>query len=234
LFEGEIMPTTWLDTVLRQTRRLGEFPYPHWAAGFLNNPIRRFVGKPGTVVDRLGLTGAERVLEVGPGPGFFGPGPGFFSTELARRLPRGRLELFDVQPEMLDNSRHSLDGAGCHNVGFHAGDACDGLPFPDGAFDVAFLAAVLGEVPDKVTCIRSLARVLRPGGLLVLVEAFPDPDRRACRSCADSSSQRASTSRAATAPRAVTSGDSGGFRCPECGRRPSISRQRTPPGVRLG
>jgi ubiquinone/menaquinone biosynthesis C-methylase UbiE len=128
------------------------------------------VGKTGTVVDRLGLTGAERVLEVGPGPGFF-------STELARRLPRGRLELFEVQPEMLDNSRHSLDGAGCHNVGFHAGDACDGLPFPDGAFDVAFLAAVLGEVPDKVACIRSLARVLRPGGLLVLVEAFPDPDR---------------------------------------------------------
>jgi hypothetical protein len=26
-------------------------------------------------------------------------------------------------------------------------------------------------------CIRSLERMLRPGGLLVFVEAFPDPDR---------------------------------------------------------
>jgi ubiquinone/menaquinone biosynthesis C-methylase UbiE len=51
------------------------------------------------------------------------------------------------------------------------------LPFPDASFDVAFLAAVLGEVPDKSACVRSLGRVLRPGGLLVVVEAFPDPQR---------------------------------------------------------
>jgi ubiquinone/menaquinone biosynthesis C-methylase UbiE len=63
--------------------------------------------------------------------------PGFFSTGLARRLPQGRFELFDV----------------------------------------AFLAAVLGEVPDKAARVHSVARVLRPGGLLVFVEAFPDPDR---------------------------------------------------------
>ncbi len=85
--------------------------------------------------------------------------------------------MFDVQPEMLDKARHSLDGAGCHNVGFRAGDASGGLPFPDEGFDVAFLAAVLGEVPDKAACVHSLARVLRPGGLLVFVEAFPDPHR---------------------------------------------------------
>ena len=39
------------------------------------------------------------------------------------------------------------------------------------------MAAVLGEVPDKAACVHSLARVPRPGGLLVFVEAFPDPDR---------------------------------------------------------
>lgn len=165
------MPTTWLDAVLRQTRRAGDFPYPHWASIFLNNPIRRVLGRPGSVIDGLLLAGAERVLELGPGPGYF-------STEIARRLPEGRLELFDLQPEMLAKARHALERAGCHNVGFHAGDASGELPFPDGCFDVAFLAAVLGEVPDKSACIRSLARVLRPGGLLVFVEAFPDPDRQ--------------------------------------------------------
>lgn len=166
------MPTSWMDTVLRQSRRAGGFPYPHWAAGFLNNPVRRLIGRPGSVVDSLMLTGNERVLEIGPGPGYF-------STELALRLPTGRLELFDLQPQMLDKARRKLDlvDTGCR-VGFHSGDAGAGLPFPDESFDVAFLAAVLGEVPDPDACIRSLERVLSPGGLLVFVEAFPDPDRQ--------------------------------------------------------
>jgi ubiquinone/menaquinone biosynthesis C-methylase UbiE len=122
------------------------------------------------VIDGLALNPADRVLEVGPGPGYF-------SVELARVLPRGRLELFDLQPEMLEKARRALDRAGCHGVGFHSGDASGEFPFPDESFDVAFLAAVLGEVPDKTACIRSLARVLRPDGLLVVVEYFPDPDR---------------------------------------------------------
>ncbi len=164
------MPTSWLDTVLRQTRRASDMPYPHWAAVFLNNPIRRALGRPGAVIEGLGLDSAARVLELGPGPGYF-------SVELARRLPEGRLALFDLQPEMLDKARSALARAGCHNVDFHSGDASDEFPFPDGSFDVAFLAAVHGEVPDKAACVRSLARVLRPGGLLVIVEYFHDPDR---------------------------------------------------------
>jgi ubiquinone/menaquinone biosynthesis C-methylase UbiE len=51
------------------------------------------------------------------------------------------------------------------------------ISLPDNAFDVAFLAAVIGEVPDMPACIRSLARIIRPGGLLVFVEGFPDRDR---------------------------------------------------------
>jgi hypothetical protein len=37
------------------------------------------------------------------------------------------------------------------------------------------LAALLGEVSGTAACINSLALVLRPGGLLMLVGAFPDP-----------------------------------------------------------
>ncbi len=165
------MPTSWLDTVVRQTRKAGDFPYPHWAAIFLNNPIRRRIGRPGAVIDGLMLDGDERVLEIGPGPGYF-------SVEIAKRVRAGRLHLFDLQPQMLDKARRALDAAGCRNADFHTGDASVGLPFADDSFDVAFLAAVLGEVPDKDICIRGLQRVLRPGGLLVFVEGFPDPDRQ--------------------------------------------------------
>jgi SAM-dependent methyltransferase len=77
------------------------------------------------VIDGLGLDPAARVLELGPGPGYF-------SVELARRLPEGRLALFDLQPEMLDKARSALARAGCHDVDFHSGDASDEFPFPTG------------------------------------------------------------------------------------------------------
>jgi ubiquinone/menaquinone biosynthesis C-methylase UbiE len=166
------MPTTLLDTITRQARRLegGATAFPHQFAFVLDNPIRRRLSHPRHIVDSFGLTGSEHVLELGPGPGFF-------SAEIARRLTSGRLELFDLQPEMLDKARRKLDDAGCRNVGFHAGEASAGLPFPDSAFDVAFLASVIGEVPDRTACVRSLGRVVKSGGSLVFFERFPDPDR---------------------------------------------------------
>ncbi|MEU7143671.1 class I SAM-dependent methyltransferase [Nocardia sp. NPDC046473] len=159
-----------MDTLLRQTRRVGDFPYPHQAAFLLDNPVRRLFTNPRDTIDQLELSGTEQVLELGPGPGFY-------SLELARKLTDGRLELFDIQPQMLDKARRKLAAAGCDNVGFHSGDAGAGLPFPDDSFDVAFLAAVIGEVPDKPACIRALARALKPGAQLAFFEHFPDPDR---------------------------------------------------------
>jgi ubiquinone/menaquinone biosynthesis C-methylase UbiE len=164
------MPTTWVDALLHKARQKGASPYPHQAAFILNNPFRRALSKPGRTVDSIGLTGSEHVLEVGPGPGFY-------SVEIARRLSYGRLDLFDIQPEMLEKARRRLEQAGFRDVGFTTGQASEGFPFPDNTFDVAFLAAVIGEVPDKQACIRSLGRVLKPGGHLVFAETFPDPDR---------------------------------------------------------
>jgi ubiquinone/menaquinone biosynthesis C-methylase UbiE len=163
------MPTTWVDALLHKARQ-NPSPYPHQAAFFLNNPVRRAFSNPARIVSSIRLTGSERVLEVGPGPGFY-------SVEIARRLTYGHLDLFDIQPEMLEKARRQLERAGFHNVGFTAGQAAEGFPFPDNTFDTAFLAAVIGEVPDKQACIRSLGRILKPGGQLVFAEAFPDPDR---------------------------------------------------------
>ncbi|HWX98966.1 MAG TPA: methyltransferase domain-containing protein [Mycobacterium sp.] len=164
------MPTTWVDALLHKARQEGVSPFPHQAAFMLNNPLRRAIVNPARKVDGLGLTGSEHVLEVGPGPGFY-------SVEIARRLTYGRLDLFDIQPEMLETARRQLERAGFRDIGYAAGQAGEGFPFPDNTFDAAFLAAVIGEVPDKQACIRSLACVLKPGGRLVFAETFPDPDR---------------------------------------------------------
>jgi ubiquinone/menaquinone biosynthesis C-methylase UbiE len=172
------MPTTWVDALLHKRRQKGAAPYPHQAAFLLNNPVRRVLSNPARKVDSIGLTGSERVLEVGPGPGFY-------SVQIARRLTYGRLDLFDLQTEMLDKARRQLELAGFHDVGFTAGEASDGFPYPEHTFDAAFLAAVIGEVPDKPACIRSLGRVLKPGGQLVFAETFPDPDRMSVRELRD-------------------------------------------------
>jgi ubiquinone/menaquinone biosynthesis C-methylase UbiE len=142
--------------------------FPHQLSFLLGSALRRFVLSPEELADRLHLSQAARVLELGPGPGYF-------SVEIAHRLPRGRLELFDLQREMLKQARRRLERAGMSNVGFTRGDAVH-LPFSEKQFDVVFLVAVLGEVADSAACVQDIYRTLRPGGLLSITEQPGDPD----------------------------------------------------------
>jgi ubiquinone/menaquinone biosynthesis C-methylase UbiE len=142
--------------------------FPHRLSFVIDNPIRRWLFPPERLVARLGLVADANVLELGPGSGYF-------SAALARSLPRGHLELFDVQQEMLDKACIKLEAAGLYNVGFTQGDA-QVLPFPDGFFDAAVLVDVLGEIPDERACLKGLYGCVRRGGLLSVTEQLPDPD----------------------------------------------------------
>src|SRR5262245_24054322 len=122
------------------SRFSGRGTYPHQLAVLLLFPLRRIILSPEQLVRHLHLTRTSRVLEVGPGPGFF-------SIDVARALPEGRLELVDIQLEMLQKARGRLRRAGVRNAGCTRANAVT-LPFRSGAFDAAFLVAVLGEVPD--------------------------------------------------------------------------------------
>jgi uncharacterized protein len=146
----------------------GRGTYPHQLAGVLLFPLRRVIFSPRQLLDQLHLTPTSRVLEVGPGPGFF-------SVEVARAVPGGRLELVDIQLEMLKKARRRLHRSGSRGVGFTQADAA-ALPFRPQQFDAAFLVAVLGEIPDPGACVASIAALLREGGRLVFVELPGDPD----------------------------------------------------------
>ena len=144
-------------------------PMPHTHAAHLLNPLRSLVLSPSALVRRLALKPDFTVLELGPGPGYFSPA-------VARAVPRGRLVLADVQAEMLDMARKRLDEHGAGNVDFHQADA-RALPLAEASVDVAFLVAILGEVPDRAACLAELHRVIRPGGLLSVTEMRVfDPD----------------------------------------------------------
>ncbi len=109
----------------------------------------------------------ERILEIGPGTGYY-------SLDVAESVSTGRLDLFDLQPEMLDHTMRRVAERGLGHVHPTQGDARR-LPYPDASFDAAYLTAVLGEIPDGDQALRELARVLKPGGRLVVGELFGDP-----------------------------------------------------------
>ena len=119
------------------------------------------------LLEALALAPDERVLEIGPGTGYY-------TFDIAAALPAGQIDVFDVQQEMLDHVMRAAEQGGVTNVRATLGDAQD-LPYDDDAFDAAVLVTVLGEIPDQDQALREVARVLRPGGRLVVGELFGDP-----------------------------------------------------------
>ncbi|OIK01017.1 class I SAM-dependent methyltransferase [Streptomyces monashensis] len=71
----------------------------------------------------------------------------------------------DASPEMLVQARKGLPGVGFHEAELHQ------LPLPDNAVDTVVCALALTHVPDLGAVMAEFARVLRPGGNLVISDA---------------------------------------------------------------
>jgi SAM-dependent methyltransferase len=110
----------------------------------------------------------ERILEVGPGTGYY-------TLDVAEWVkPDGQVDILDIQQEMLDHTMLRAGGRGLSNINPTRADAT-AMPYDDGTHDAAFLVTVLGEVPDQDAALRELARVLKPGGRLIVGELLGDP-----------------------------------------------------------
>ena len=118
--------------------------------------------------DALDASPGERILEVGPGTGYY-------TLDAAGWIgPDGTLEIFDIQQEMLDHTMQRAAEEGISNIRPTRGDGRN-LPFADDSFDQAFLVTTLGEIPDQAAAISELARVIKPGARLVVGELMGDP-----------------------------------------------------------
>ena len=148
-----------------QTRR-NPSACPYGQRVFLDLP-RPFLGRD-QLVRILAPVPRERLLEVGPGTGYY-------TLDVARCLePGGQLDILDLQPGMLEETMRRAAAHGVRTIVPAQGNA-DALPYPDATFDAAYLVATLGEVPDKDRALRELRRVLKQGGRLVVGEGQPDP-----------------------------------------------------------
>ena len=118
------------------------------------------------MVDLLDLSPSSRVLEVGAGTCRD-------TVQIARRLADdGVLFVQDLSPGMLTIGRDRMhdargDGAWPGRLEFFIGNAVH-LPFADGALDATFHFGGLNLFTDKERALAEMARVVKPGGKVVV------------------------------------------------------------------
>jgi demethylmenaquinone methyltransferase/2-methoxy-6-polyprenyl-1,4-benzoquinol methylase len=113
---------------------------------------------------KTGLRPGQQALDVAAGSGDLAAG-------LARQVGKtGRVVVTDINAAMLAEGRDRLLNEGlAGNVEYVLADA-EALPFPDGSFHCVTIGFGLRNVTDKDTALRSLYRVLKPGGRLLVLE----------------------------------------------------------------
>lgn len=116
-----------------------------------------------SIIERLPFAGREFAVDAGCGDGFF-------TGLLAERLPRGRVAGLDSSEEFLEAAGKRLrtpigDGV----VELIKGSVTE-LPLSDQSVDVLFSAHSMQSYPDIPRTLHEFHRVLRPGGLVAVLE----------------------------------------------------------------
>lgn len=120
-------------------------------------------------IDSSGVRSGQRVLDLAGGTGDL-------TAKFSRLVgPQGQVVLADINASMLSVGRTKLQDMGVvGNVAYVQADA-EKLPFPDDHFDCITIAFGLRNVTDKDAALRSMLRVLKPGGRLLVLE-FSKPE----------------------------------------------------------
>jgi demethylmenaquinone methyltransferase/2-methoxy-6-polyprenyl-1,4-benzoquinol methylase len=120
---------------------------------------------------------AVRALEILPGHRVLdlATGTGDLAISIAQRHREASVTALDPSSKMLDVARTKIIRSFRPlNIELRLGDA-QALPFSDASFDRASIAFGIRNFPDRAKALRELARVLRPGGRLVILElSTPD------------------------------------------------------------
>lgn len=115
-------------------------------------------------IDCSGVRRGQRVLDLAGGTG-----------DLAAKFSRmvgeqGQVVLADINDSMLKMGREKLRDHGIvGNISYVQANA-EALPFPDNYFDCITISFGLRNVTDKDKALRSMFRVLKPGGRLLVLE----------------------------------------------------------------
>jgi len=81
----------------------------------------------------------------------------------------GRIVSSDINEAMLDEGKRNLINSGVLGIEFVQANA-EKLPFEDNSFDLVSIAFGLRNVTDKDKALSEMCRVLKPGGVLIVLE----------------------------------------------------------------
>ncbi|MGL5448394.1 MAG: ArsR/SmtB family transcription factor [Rhabdaerophilum sp.] len=116
-----------------------------------------------TLLDALGAREFDSVLDLGTGTGQM--------LQLLGQRARRAVGL-DVSPAMLSVARANLDSLGLRHVQLRQGDLY-ALPADLARFELVILHQVLHFMDDPARAVREAARVVKPGGRIVIVDFAP-------------------------------------------------------------
>ena len=118
-------------------------------------------------MDALRLKPGDRILDVGPGPGFV-------SLLFAERVgPSGLVYAVDPSAEALAYLQRLQKERPIANIKTFVADAAK-IDLPGVKLDAALVAMVLHHTDDPSGIMRNVARLLRPNGLAVIAEFCPN------------------------------------------------------------
>ncbi|GMA64415.1 methyltransferase domain-containing protein [Alicyclobacillus fastidiosus] len=118
------------------------------------------------IVSEASLQGHERVLDVGTGAGH---------TAFALAEGAWTVTGIDLTAKMVENATQLAADRGLRNVQFVVGDAVH-MPFPDQVFDVVTCRFAAHHFVDADASIREMSRVLKPGGMVLMVDHIAPAD----------------------------------------------------------
>ncbi|WP_298609563.1 bifunctional demethylmenaquinone methyltransferase/2-methoxy-6-polyprenyl-1,4-benzoquinol methylase UbiE [uncultured Thiothrix sp.] len=115
-------------------------------------------------IDAAGAKQGSKILDLAGGTGDL-------ASKFARIVGQtGKVVLSDINASMLENGRKRLTDLGiAGNIEYVQANA-ECLPFADNSFDIVTMAFGLRNVTDKDSALRSIFRILKPGGRLLVLE----------------------------------------------------------------
>ncbi|MCA8954927.1 MAG: class I SAM-dependent methyltransferase [Planctomycetes bacterium] len=125
----------------------------------------------------------DRFFELGGGGGHtldLGTGPGDIPVAIAMAKQAARIVAVDAARTMLALAQRKVARAGlAARIALQCADVkC--LPFADRSFDAVLSNTILHHIPEPVAMLREAARVLRPGGVLLIRDLYrPDDEQQA-------------------------------------------------------
>lgn len=115
-------------------------------------------------IEKAGVRNGHHVLDIAGGTGDL-------TASFAKIVgDSGRVVLADINESMLRVGRDKLIDRGHSNSVEYVQADAQFLPFPDNSFDCITIAFGLRNVTDKDLALRSMYRVLKPGGRLLVLE----------------------------------------------------------------